>query len=884
VAPSRPVVARLRALAGRVTDLPGVSSLAASQRRKRWIRSIRHSGLFDEDHYRRQLGDGFPSDADPVDHYVRWGAALDLTPHPLFDPRHYLETSPQAQASRAVAFVEFLERGCHRGDDPHPLFDTAAYLEQAPRAREHPYGAFGHYLEVGASTGVWPSRDLRGLDLHDAGPEDPYVNAVADAIVEQAAADAVPEFHYSFEEFDHRAAQDFLARMQQIASELEHRPLVSVVLPTRDRADVLPAAIESVLSQTWPELELIVVDDGGTDGTREVVEGYGDPRLRYVWQENQGVSGARNRGLREAHGELIAYLDSDNTWKPEFLEVMVAFLRSEGLRAGYSASELHGSDRLEYRGQPLDRLALQRQNYIDCIVFVHDADLVAEIGGFDERLRRVVDWDLLLRMAAVTDLGYAPFIGTSYDVWEERADRITRHESSGYRWVVRDKHLVEWEDAPPIAAGRLSLVLTAREPFDVVVDRLRQLHDALVDVDHEVLVVDRGLGRPELLRLRMLVSLLPSVELLSLGERLSGPVARNLGAARASGDVLVFLDAAARFDEGALTCLADEVRRSGRVLLQPTLLHRDDTIRSTGQLLAPRVAAVVAGAGLAADDCSLRRERAGVDGHAFAVDAVTMRRLGGTDPLFVRGGGDLDLGLRALEAGAEVRWLPEARALIDPRQLGDKWSPSAADRRELVRRWLERGRDLLSPPPAPDLVVVGMTPVPGEPREAPVRWAHVLTTRPRGQRVRRWALKVDAPRDERADLLGRVRLLATGLQTLGEHVVIDRSRAWYRDTAHLEDVDVVITTGARSFEPTPGRLALRWLVEDGDDAPWEELVRHDRVLCASSEQERRLLARHPDVTTRVVGRLPTRDGRDADAIARQSAERLLAVLEELDRD
>jgi O-antigen biosynthesis protein len=884
VAPSRPALARMRALVGRLLDAPGVSPLAAAQRRRRWVRSIHSSGLFDEAHYRRQVGDDLPAGADPVAHYVRCGAARDLSPHPLFDARHYLESSPPARASRAVPFVEFLERGCHRGDDPHPLFDTGAYLRQAPRAREHPYGAFGHYLEVGARSGIWPSSDLRGLDLHNVAGADPYVGAVVEVVAEQAAADDLSDFRYSFDEFDHEVAQDFLTRMRRLASELDHRPLVSVVLPTRDRADVLPAAIESVLSQTWPELELIVVDDGGTDSTRQVVEGYDDPRLRYVWQENRGVSGARNRGLHEARGELIAYLDSDNTWMPEFLEGMVAFLRSEGLRAGYAASELRGDERLEYRGQPLDRRALQRQNYIDCIVLVHDADLVAEIGGFDERLRRVVDWDLLLRMAAVTDLGYAPFIGTSYDVWEERADRITRHESNGYRWVVRNKHLVDWQDAPPVVAGRLSLVLTARAPFEVVVNRLRQLHEDLGDVDHEVLVVDRGLERPELLRLRLLSSLLPSVKLLSLGERLSGPVARNFGAVNACGDVLVFLDAAARFDDGALTRLADGVRHGGRVLLQPTLVHPDGTVRSTGQLLASRVAAVVAGAGLAADDRSLRRERAGVDGHAFAVDAGTLRRLGGIDPLFVRGGGDLDLGLRALEEGAEVRWLPEARVQLDPREIGDKWSPSAADRRELIRRWLERGRDLLSPPPAPDLVVSGMTPVVGESRGVPGRWTHVFTTRPPEQRARRWALKVDATGDERDDLLRRARLVATGLQALGEHAVVDGARAWYRPTAHLEDVDVAITTGTRPFEPVPGRVALRWLVEDGDDAPWEELARHDRVLCATPEQERRLAARHPGIATRVVGRLPTPEDRDPDAVARQSAQRLRAVLAELDRD
>jgi O-antigen biosynthesis protein len=137
---------------------------------------------------------------------------------------------------------------------------------------------------------------------------------------------------------------------------------------------------------------------------------------------------------------------------PEFLEVMVGFLRGEGHRAAYSASELRSEDRVEYRGRPLHREALRERNYIDCITLVHERALIDEVGGFDESLRRVVDWDLLIRLAEVTDLAYAPFVGTSYDLWDERGDRITLHESVGYRHVVRHKHLVDLSAAPAIRA------------------------------------------------------------------------------------------------------------------------------------------------------------------------------------------------------------------------------------------------------------------------------------------------------------------------------------------------------------------------------------------------------------------------------------------------
>lgn len=102
--------------------------------------------------------------------------------------------------------------------------------------------------------------------------------------------------------------------------------LVSVVIPTYQRADLLGRAIQSVLDQTHTEVEAIVVDDGSTDNTREVVERFTDPRVRYIYQKNGGVSAARNTGLLAARGEFIALLDSDDAWLPWKLSAQVAFL------------------------------------------------------------------------------------------------------------------------------------------------------------------------------------------------------------------------------------------------------------------------------------------------------------------------------------------------------------------------------------------------------------------------------------------------------------------------------------------------------------------------------------------------------------------------------
>jgi glycosyltransferase involved in cell wall biosynthesis len=110
-----------------------------------------------------------------------------------------------------------------------------------------------------------------------------------------------------------------------------HRSSVTVILPTYNRAAFLPAAFESITGQSWTDWDLVVVDDGSTDNTREIVASYESSlgeRLRYVHQENRGAYGARNRGLEEAAGAYVAFFDSDDLWLPHHLQRCVTALRN----------------------------------------------------------------------------------------------------------------------------------------------------------------------------------------------------------------------------------------------------------------------------------------------------------------------------------------------------------------------------------------------------------------------------------------------------------------------------------------------------------------------------------------------------------------------------
>lgn len=104
-------------------------------------------------------------------------------------------------------------------------------------------------------------------------------------------------------------------------------PAVSIILPTYNRADTLPRALDSVFAQQFEDWELVVVDDGSTDDSADLVAGHRDPRIRLIRQTNAGTYVARNRGLEAAQGRWITFLDSDDAWQPHYLALSTAFLR-----------------------------------------------------------------------------------------------------------------------------------------------------------------------------------------------------------------------------------------------------------------------------------------------------------------------------------------------------------------------------------------------------------------------------------------------------------------------------------------------------------------------------------------------------------------------------
>jgi len=195
----------------------------------------------------------------------------------------------------------------------------------------------------------------------------------------------------------------------RIQSIYEHEPLVSVIMPTYNRASILLEAIRSVQEQTYSNWELLVCDDGSTDDTFGIVGQIGDDRIKYLKLEHSGAAAARNQGLKRAAGSLIAYLDTDNIWHPEYLKSMVRELSINlGQYCAYAQyiDVEYGEDKARlksFKQLPFNYEKLLEKNFIDLNGFLHRAELYGCLGGFTEKLARQQDWDLILKYTYLRD-------------------------------------------------------------------------------------------------------------------------------------------------------------------------------------------------------------------------------------------------------------------------------------------------------------------------------------------------------------------------------------------------------------------------------------------------------------------------------------------------
>lgn len=385
----------------------------------------------------------------PLIDYIRHGREPDaLDPNPYFSSSWYNSIHGDVHAAGMHPLNHYIHHGAAEGRSTGPLFDGAFYRKSHDDVIGDP---LRHFLDTGAAEG-----------------------RVAIPVSRPAYETSDERPRRFYRHFDIAREEAFLRGLTELPEELRRKAdgtLISVVMPAWNRSDRIAAAIRSVLAQSHRKFELIVVDDGSTDGTAEIAAGFtGDPRVKVIQGAHGGVSAARNLGLDAATGEFVAYLDSDNSWKSWFLDVMALFMTSQGLDTAYCGIALR--DELNqltgYRGDDFDWDACLAENYVDLNAFCHRRSLIDWYGNFDVNLRRMVDWDLILRFTKGRTVGYAPFVGCEYHDAKGDRGRITVSEPAAFQALVRAKNqlgLPTGRDAHALAARlRLNVAIKIAAP------------------------------------------------------------------------------------------------------------------------------------------------------------------------------------------------------------------------------------------------------------------------------------------------------------------------------------------------------------------------------------------------------------------------------------
>lgn len=272
--------------------------------------------------------------------------------------------------------------------------------------------------------------------------------------------------------------QDEIKKAKSIISRINlfkdrNIPTVSVIIPTYNRPDRLSRALKSVLGQTFRNFEIIVINDGGND-VKGVIDFLNkDSYILYVNKsKNQGLSSARNTGLKLARGKYIAYLDDDDLFYPDHLETLVGFLESTSYRVAYSdayRTVYQNSDIISniidksvfYSGE-FDKERIFVENFIPVLCFVHEKSCIDEVGMFDESLTSHEDWEFWIKMSLKFPIGHVAKITCEFTtIIDTVKESQKRKDFLSTLKIIYDRYREHVIGKPNILQAQISKLLNA---------------------------------------------------------------------------------------------------------------------------------------------------------------------------------------------------------------------------------------------------------------------------------------------------------------------------------------------------------------------------------------------------------------------------------------
>ena len=470
------------------------------------------------------------------------------------------------------------------------------------------------------------------------------------------------------------------------------QPTVSVVVPTYNRPEMLREAVESILTQTFRDFEIIVVNDGGEDVESMLSSLNHEGKITYVRHgRNRDRAAARNTGLALARGKYIAYLDDDDRYYPDHLETLVtALVEHQEYRVVYSdAWRVHSvkeGARYVTKGKDIpysydfNANALLVSNYFPVLTVMHERACLEQCGGFDETLSTHEDWDLWIKMSRLF-----PFLhvkrataefswrtdGTSTTSGSQRdfirTAEIIHHRYRTYATAVpgitelQTTQLAKWKAALMGPSYICSIIIPVWNKLELTIQCLKALAEVTTGLPYEVIIIDNAStdGTAE-----FLATLSGDVRIISNTENLGFAKACNQGAKIAKGKHLVFLNNDTIPLRGWLQTLVSEAEEDPEVgIIGNKLLYPDGTVQHAGivrdrqHLLPYHIYKSFAG-----DDPAVnqRREFQIVTAACLLIRRSVFEEVNGFDEGYINGFEDADLCLKVRERGYLVVYQPRS--------------------------------------------------------------------------------------------------------------------------------------------------------------------------------------------------------------------------------
>ena len=374
--------------------------------------------VFDIAFYKEQLKDLGLNDLDTVQDYLKhWrtvGVNEGLRSSLIFDVKYYINKNKKViddgiKNNYSLAIEHWLNVGIKKGCQGSKEFNISSYLK-AHKDLQEAFGedyekALNHWIQHGY-------REGRETSLPEEVKESIFLSNVRKIwpkFLQKSTHEKNVKAYLSRYNQLSQTPQSVWKRAENDCKRLasiykSHGPLVSIIVPYHNREITIELAIDSVLSQTYGNYEIILIDNKSKRPIKKFLDkkyakDICSGKLKIIDTNVGGVCPARNLGLSIANGKYIAYLDSDNFWNKDFLRIMVGILESERSDCAYSSVILANLDtrKIKLHGQQFNLDKLKSLNYIDMNCFVHTRELYNNKGGFDISLKRLVDWDLILK-------------------------------------------------------------------------------------------------------------------------------------------------------------------------------------------------------------------------------------------------------------------------------------------------------------------------------------------------------------------------------------------------------------------------------------------------------------------------------------------------------